>query len=238
MSLAKLPLRIATVLALRDLTWAGASVFDSTIVPIDTKVADEKGMLFLVVYTESSHGSGHPGHDMTGFCPNVDIVIHAAVATSFSGTAAGTSVEIARSDAGFEAQLDIVEAQIVRVLQRDTGPWADLWRAFARDHGEVRTRRGASARKGQRFAAREIIIPVDAVPDPVGVAGDYPWNIAVERFAAEPDLTDLSAILAGFCSDGVGLPEWRSFAGASGLDVATARAFGFATADGEDVVFT
>mgnify|MGYP000975258572 CR=1 FL=1 len=237
MSLAKLPLRIATVLALRGRTWVADRVFDSTITPIETKIDADKGLPFIVVYTDASHGSDEIGRDLTAFRPDVDLVFHVAVATEFRGTESGTEVVLARSDPGFEAQLDVIEAQIARALQRDPGDWADLWRAFVLHHGELRSRRGASARKGSRFAAREIVLPVQLAADPEGTGDEYPWGTAIERFAAETDLADLAVVLRSFCDDGVALPDWAKLYRTLGFDAARARVLGFVTADGEEVVF-
>lgn len=240
MSLAKLPLRLASVMALRDKTWVGASVFDSTIAPIDQKLANENGIPILIVYTDDTHatGSGANLADLTAFMPTVDLTFHVAVATAIETNAAGGVVTIAHSDAGFEAQLDIVEAQIVRVLQKDPGPWGDLFRAFAIRTGERRSRRGASARKGLRFAAREIIIPVEAVPDPIGTPDEYPWNIAVDLFRATPALDDFAKILGDFCDWQPSDPEWRRDLGNLGFDRDRAQALGFVSADGEEIVFS
>ena len=234
MSLAKLPLRVATVLALRGRTWAGQAVFDSSIVPLEAKVKDTDGHPLLVVYTDDSRSdaSGPEQRDLTGLPAAVDLVIHAAVAVGFQGTEAGETISVARTDAGFEAQLDVIEAQVVRALQRGEDPWCELWRAFARARGGVRTRRGASARKGTRFAAREIILPVSVVADPLGTGPEYPWSLAIDQFAAYPDTSDIAAVLQGFVAAD-DAPEWLRDYRTLGMDAATARSLAFAAADGE-----
>lgn len=237
MSLAKLPLRIATVLALRGETWVGDAVFDSSITPMDDRVRDEKGLPFLVVYTDDAHAESRLDRDLTGLQLSVDLIIHAALATDFRGTEAGTEVMVARSDAGFEAQLDVIEAQILRTLQRGTSDWCELWRAFAPRHGEVRSRRGASARKGARFAAREIVLPLETVADPSGEGPEFPWNIAADVFGAHADTIDLAEILRSFMNEGVGLPDWQRLYRTLGMDAATARSLSFAAADGDDFIW-
>lgn len=237
MSLAKLPLRIATVLALRGRTWAGDAVFDSSIIPIDTRIETDGGHPLLVVYTDEAQSRARGEMDLTGLRPVVDLVIHAAVAVGFEGSESGASVSVARSDAGFEAQLDVIEAQVTRVLMRGEDPWSELWRAFARQRDGIRTRRGASARKGMRFAAREIVLPVEVVPDPLGTGAEYPWAMAVESFGANPDTSDLAAVLATFMA-GSDVPEWRRVYRTLGLDAATARSLAFAAADGEILTWT
>lgn len=237
MSLAKLPLRIATVLALRGRTWVGGAVFDSSILPMEARISEGGGLPFVVVYTDDSHAELSHGHDLTSAATTVDLVIHAAVATEYRSDDGGAVVTVARSDAGFEAQLDIIEAQIVLALQRGEGPWCELWRAFAPVRQSVRTRRGAVARKGARFAAREMVMTVETVPDPCGVGPEYPWSQAIDAFAAEPDTADLAQVLGTFVhADGA--PEWLAIYRGLGMDAATARSFAFAAADGEILEWT
>lgn len=240
MSLAKLPLRLAAVQALRDRTWAGPAVFNSVIAPLATKVEDAAGLPFLVVYTDDSTASGVTlsARDHTAFRPTVDLVIHAAVATEFAGIAGGGQIRLAASDAALEAQLDILEAQILAVLQRAADPWCDLFRAFVQDRGEMRSRRGASARKGLRFAAREIVLPIGSVADPSGAGPEYPWSIATEVFAADPETADLAAVIADLSTGTATFADWRRSFAATGFDRATARALGFTTDAGEEIVFT
>lgn len=232
MSFAKLPLRIATVLALRGKTWVGDAVFDSSILPLETRIADSGGLPFIVVYTDDSHADVSAGCDLTGGVATVDLIIHAAVATEYRADAAGTVVMVARSDAGFEAQLDVIEAQITRALQRGDDGWCELWRAFATGRTSIRTRRGGVARKGARFAAREMVLTVNVVPDPAGTGDEYPWSLAIDRFAAEPDTADLAQVLRAFVAPD-DAPEWRRIYRTLGLDAATARSLAFAATDGE-----
>lgn len=237
MGLAKLPLRIATVMALatdQRLPWR---VFDSSISPIADTVTGASGSVILVVYTDGAHEPAGARRDFLTGRPVVELKIHAAVAAAMEVTAAGVVVTLAQSDAAFEAQLDLVEAAILRRLQRGSDPWCDLWRAFAQRHGDVHSRRGASSRRGLKFAARELIIEVETVPDPLGTGDEYPWNDAIALFEATDDVANVAPFLASFCTDQQSMPEWRLTYGALGMDAATARSFSFATSDGEDVTF-
>lgn len=238
MGLIKLPLRIATVRALSGATWAGDAVFDSAIVPLETKVADEKGVPLIVVYTDDARGDGPSANQRnpSGFLPDVSLTLHLAVATEIS--ADDGSVILTRSDAAFEAALDILEAQVVNTLQKADGLWPELWRIMIRRVGERFVRRGASARKGVRFAARELSLPIESYQDPSGRGVEYPWGDVIETFGTDPDLAPLAETLRGFCEFEMVRPAWRSDLATTGLDRHTARALGFVTADGEEVAFT
>lgn len=240
MSLIKLPLRVVTVKALTGLTYAGPAVFDSAIVPLEAKLADEQGVPLLVVYTDDSHAHAHNvnAHDMAGFHPRINLTVHAAVATQISTTASGQAVVIARADEGLEATLDIIEAQVLRVLQYGQGAWSNLWRTLALNVEDLHVRRGASARKGLRFAAREMVMSIKSHSDPLGEGLEYPWNDVIAAFQADQDLDGLAAVLSDFCTSQSTAPQWQKDLNVMGLDKASASALGFATADGEDVVFS
>lgn len=237
MSLIKLPLRLVSVRALRDLTYAGDAVFDSAIVPLETKVADAKGVPLIVVYTDDAHASpeGWASHDLAGFRPTVSLKFHAAVATEIKSSSG--EVVVARSDEGFEATLDIMEAQILRVLQKGQGPWSELWRSLVIRADERHVRRGASALNGLHFAAREIEVPIESHPDPLGEGLEWPWNAVIDAFAADAELDGLATILLDFCTAEVAAPQWQRDLGNLGADRATALALGFVTAAGEELVF-
>lgn len=238
MSLAKLPIRIASVMALRDKTWASA-VFDSVITPLEQKVAEGGNVCLLVAYTDDAMSRSETlvRYDMTGQCPTVHLTFHAAIASGIRTTANGQTITTARSDSAFEAALDVLSAQIVRVLQHDAGPWAELWRSFVVRIGERHERRGGVARKGSRFAAREIVIPLEVVPDPLGAGAEWPWNKAVELFGADPELSDLGHVLGAFCGDLPAMPAWRADLATVGLPAAIGSAIGLVTEDGDEVVF-
>lgn len=237
MGLIKLPLRMATVRALTGATWAGDAVFDSAIVPLETKVADEKGVPLIVVYTDDARGEGLGANQRnpSNFLPDVSLTLHLAVATEISAKD-GTAI-LGRSDFAFEAALDILEAQVVNTLQKADGPWPELWRTMARRVGERFVRRGASARKGIRFAAREMSLPIESYPDPSGRGIEYPWGDVIDTFDTDPDLSPLAETLRAFCDFEAGRPAWRGDIATTGFDRGTGRALGFVTADGEEIVF-
>lgn len=240
MSLAKLPLRIAAVRALRGATFAADAVFDSAIAPLSDTISKGAGLPLIVVYSDDAVAdplARLASNDLSGFHPTVTLTFHAAIATAITVTDAGQTIELADSDAAYEALLDILEAQILAALQKGAGVWADLWRAFAISAGALHSRRGASARKGARFSAREIVLDVHAPANPLGIGPEYPWNLAVETMLADDETDDIGRLLDTVQTLAVGQPDWTNILTNTGLDKARAQALGFVTAAGEEVVF-
>jgi lambda repressor-like predicted transcriptional regulator len=240
MSLAKLPLRVAAVMALRGATFAGDAVFDSAIAPLAESVVKQQGLPLIVVYSDDAvadPASRLTASDLVGFVPTVTLTFHAAIATTIEVTSSGQVVRLADSDAAFEALLDILEAQILAALQRRGGAWAELWRTFALRVGTLQSRRGASVRKGTRFAAREIVLDVESVADPSGHGGEYPWNTALAALAADEATEEIATLLGGIVDAEVGEPDWAAMLNNTGLAYTRAKALGFVTAAGEEIVF-
>ncbi len=240
MNLIKLPLRIATVKALDGATYAGDKVFDSVIAPIDAKSQENRGVPLIVVYTDDAHGLSstmNGSHDLTGIAPRVHLVLHLIMAKELSTSAGGQRVVIAASDSGLEASLDIMGAQVLRALQHGQSPWADLWRTLVRKIDDIHVRRGASARKGLRFAAREIVLPIETFADPLGTGLEWPWNDVVTVFGADEETSDLALILGDFCTDLTSRPDWAQDLAILGMGQKEALALSFVDQDGDIIEF-
>lgn len=238
MSLAKLPLRLLTVKALTGKTWAGDNVLDSAIAPIDKTVEDQKGILFIVVYTDDARSVPVANsRDLTAATPSVDLVMHIAVATELKTQAGGIDVVIGRSDANFEATLDITEASILAVLSRGTDAWCNLWRSLVTSVSTIRSQRGASAKRGLRYAARELLLTVETPPNPLGTGEDYPWTDIIAAFDVDDDLKPFAAFLGEFVTGAASLQAWQQDYRTFGLSQSVAKALALVTETGEEITF-
>lgn len=217
MSLIGLALRIVTVKALTGKTFAEGRVFDSAIAPLDTKVGEDAAPL-LVVYTDEEDAT-LTASDMFVSDRDLSLVIHAAVANRVTTTAGGVTVEIPHTDEGLEATLDLMRHDIVVALQSGADDWCDLWRRLVVKRKSLGIRRGASAKKGLRFAARELTLHVDTVADPVPGFGDTALIVdLVAALRSDPDLADLADLIAARVSSGSDWPDWKKVSAALGLN--------------------
>ena len=113
MSLMRACLRLVTVAALKDCTWAENRVYDSDNSPLVDALGD-KAAPYIVVYTEDDNRSVE-GKDMVASERYVSIVIAYAVAGAVIVTEAGKAITFAQADASYELVLDLIEDQILEL---------------------------------------------------------------------------------------------------------------------------
>jgi hypothetical protein len=225
MSLVALALRIATVKALVGRTLAGDRVYDSAIETIDAQV-EEDGAPMIVVYTDEEEGRTQ-GKDLMVTGRSLSLVIQCAVANRVQAQNGAVSVEIPHTDEGIEAVLDFMRHDIVATLQTDQGDWADLWRELVTSVENISVRRGASVKKGLRFAAREITIKVDTLGEPQpGYTAGGPLDLMDALLRADPDLVDMADIIRSRIDPTATPPTWDKTIKALGLSRRGALAVG------------
>ena len=244
MSLAALALRQITRRALEGRTIAEARVRDSELVPLDTLAGQgadgEAGTQpFISLYVDEGSadvsGRGWFSADTT-----VHLVLELAIASPTTVAApAGSgpdavSVDIPETSAGLEASLDILTYQIKAALTTPSSPWADLWGGLVDTIKMVEVFRGAEFRKtGGRFAARQIVLQLGLIYDPV--PGEPPadlWADIVAAFAADPELDDLAKALTAVIQ-GEPAPSWVRDAGGLGDTRTEARDLGYGAFDSD-----
>jgi hypothetical protein len=234
--ISSLAVRIATVRALRGATVAGARAIDSMISPEDqTKQGAFEPL--IVVYTEQDEGA-IAGRDLLGAERSLELVLQCAVASVTTavrqggeGEPATVEVAIPHTDAGLESALDLLQRQAIRALLANDAPWADLWRLLVPRIKNFKLRRGASARKGTRFAVRELTLVCDVLADPgFGVAPDPqgPWGKFLELLRADPDSADLAGVIELELQSPNGWADWRQMQAALGLRYDEIRGIGLA----------
>src|SRR5579871_5272872 len=149
MSIIRACLRLATVAALRDRTWAETRVYNSNNAPLAAALESATAP-YIVVYTDDDARDGVEGLDLFGSDRFINLSIAFAVAGPVKAVEGGSSIDFPATDAGYEMVLDLIESQIIAALVHDPqSTWGEIWRQLATHIGaEARSRRGASAEGG------------------------------------------------------------------------------------------
>jgi len=159
MSLNRLALRIATVLALKGRTHAGEAVFDSRNATIDELVRDE-AVPVISVYTDE---------DMPGDERQVSLVIECAVSVLEQKEGKEPQLWTPTTDPMLELNLDLMEAEISDALAEPDNEAADIWRTLAFDIVKTSSQRGVfGVETDQRLAARQRLMTVRLLADTQG----------------------------------------------------------------------
>lgn len=195
MSLVAFALRLITVKALRGATYAGARVYDSAMDPIDVAITEDRSPVVIVYTDEDEHHID--GKDIMGATRRLELVIETAVASrvEIDGEPA---VVIPHTDAGMEAVLGFMGRQVMRALLAGPAPWSELWRQAVTKIERMTVRRGASAEKGIRFAARQMVVTCDTLAEPYfGAhveAGGF-WARLLAAMEADTEMQELARVL-------------------------------------------
>ena len=195
--LARIALRMAAVEALKGATIVGSNVLDSEIgaldVGADGTVRTDQETPFISVYTETSKQEGpNPGGgaDLRSLyiSGQTDLVFEFGVTAAMTapneetGAPEIVGLQIPGTDANLELLLDITERQIVNALTDPRSEWAELWREMHSNQIKVDRRRTSSA-EGTKVAARQLVITVELLPDPIYGAPIAPTSTWARFFA-------------------------------------------------------
>lgn len=240
MSLARLALRIATTKALTGQTLAGARVRDSAVDPIDLQVQTER-LPFVVIYTDD-HTRVTTGRDLRHGDDDCELVIEVAVAARVPVAlppddegGEETEIVVPHTDAGMELMLDLIGHQAVEALSGGADPWAALWRDFALKVRRIVSRRGAGTENGVRFAARQIVMTVDMLADPVrGAEISAPWQRLLAAMDDDPELSGIGAVIRYAIEGDAPLTAELVAASRQGLSPETVEALGITPVRDED----
>lgn len=207
MSLARTALRIAACRALRGATIAENRVFDSRIGEIDFTEATER-LPLVIVTTDDEEITQIEGLDIIGAPSVLDLVFDMSIATTITLENGDNDVAVGQTDATLELALDILARQVIRTLQTSTTPWADLFRRLCLKVETLTARRGADAREGVRFAARQIVMQAMPLSDPLytPVAGTPIADFLV-LCDQTPDLAPVAAAFRSQLSASPGSPQ-------------------------------
>jgi hypothetical protein len=227
--------RLATVAARRDKTWAETRVLDSDNGPLEAAIKAEPTP-YIVVYSDDDDRDEIQGFDFIGAKRTLLIVIEFGLAAALTPSDGGPTMRIPATDGAFELALDILERQIINALVHDpTSTWGALWHDLARRFDlKASSKRGGSSEGGSRWAARQLLLHVDPIADPPpGVV--LPDAHPVPCFLAAVRAADADGSLVGFGGAAdlieaalptVNAPDWRQAQAWLGLTEFDARALG------------
>ena len=225
--LGRIALRMAIVEALRGNTLVGQNVLDSEIgaldVGADGTVVTDQEKPFISVYTETSKQEGENpggGADLRSLHISgaTDIVLEFGVTAAMvdrddeNGSATVIGLQIPATDANLEFMLDVIERQIVNALTDPRNAWAEIFRSMHATSLKVDRRRTSSA-ETTKIAARQLVITVDLLPDPVygePVASTSAWARFFAKLAADTDPVAVKKLAALQTLIGVGSDRLNS----------------------------
>lgn len=157
MSLYRIALRAATVMALKGQTMAGDNVFDSRNDPLE-EIAAETPVPVIAVYTDEDM--------VTETSREVGLVIEFTV--NVRATVDGEeAVWVPKTDDGLELTLDFINQEIRDALEAGASPAAAIWQTLVTDVKDDTSRRGIlDPEEKTRLAARQIMYRVRLLRDP------------------------------------------------------------------------
>lgn len=239
MSLARAMVRLITTQALTDRTVAGPAVSDSSLVPVDARATSDNRPE-IVVYTDDHESETRGRGALFAESSNCELVIEIVVTGMLPVTVDGQDggaeerVVIPYVDSGLAFTLDLVERQVLAELAGGSTVWAQLWRDFVPTVHKRLSRQGGSAKDAVRFAARQIVLTVDLLHDPLPgqvLPAESAWLRALDTMDATPELAVLARIIRTQLTE-AGSADWRTDAAALGLNLSTMDELGHAPADG------
>ena len=234
MSLSRLAMRIAAARAIKGATLAGDHVFDSSIEPIDEKVAGQSTP--IVIVTTDDQEMAVTGRDLRSGDKDCQLVIEAAI-TSQVTVEGETSLTIPETDEGMELSLDLIEHQVIAALTRERSDWSRLWMKFVPRITRRLSRRGAATENGLRFAARQMVLTCDLIDTPTdgaAIPAGTAWGDFLTVVAADADLAPIGTMLREVV-EGADVVDWQRMANLLGVTQETAMGIGIGPAiDGGD----
>lgn len=216
MSFSRLALRLATVKALTDATFAGHRVRDSEIGPLED-LAENEAAPVIIVYTDDEE-SNIARRDLASHDGWQSLVIEVAVTTRMKNA---EGWEIPPTSEGLELTLDLIERQVIATLTGGNGTWATVWRDLVRECGKRTSRRGASAKDGTRFAGRQIVLEIQLPKEPASATIDGPlWSAFFAAIDVTPDLAEIATMLRAIAVGDSALTNFGAIRAAFGMTAA------------------
>jgi len=178
MSLMRIALRTAAVLALKGRTQAGDTVLDSelgTVVDVDGRLLlDSDKKRFIVVYTDDGRTVPEEAKALHE-AEKVELKFEYGIAANltFKERDPDTGEEFDAVAPGIpftsrsaELYLDLVGFQILKVLRDPDSELSDIFRDFYTSIEKIERRRRGSERTGERVAAQQIVLTLNLEEEP------------------------------------------------------------------------
>jgi len=238
MSLVRIALRIAGVLAMKDRTDVGPNVLNSQFgaldVGADNTIRTDQQKPFLSLYTDGARagdGANLPETttiDVRSLMPNglTDLVIEAGITAAMvqsdpvTDEDVVTGLGVPATDENLETQLDIILRQAGNALTDPDNEWAQIFCSLIIRFVRFERVRAGSA-EGQRAAAHQMRITAELIDDPLfGEPLDPEEPMA--RFLAKAAAVENDENLAAIANKIAGLvggndPAWLSLQRRHGL---------------------
>lgn len=235
MSLVRTVLRLASVAALRERTWAENRVFDSDNTPlVDALNVGDVAKPYIVVFTDSDSKQDIEGADIYSATRRLELVLEIGVASIVRAENGDAVLEFPATDAAMEMVVDMVQSQALAAVLGDAqSEWGEIVRdlMFGKIERIASMRGGSSERRG-RWAARQVLITTDVVADmPAGTT--WPTNHPVLRFIAKakadnvPGIVDAATLIEDMISSDA-YPSWQQAQQWLGLTKRGIRGIGIA----------
>lgn len=229
MSLVRSAVRIAALQAIWNKTEAGDGVFDSQ-VGVLRQV--EEGLVehapMIVVYTDEAAAevTGRAALQTAG---PTQLVFEVLVSLTPPGPRedGDPRIIIPETDGEMELLVDLIETQIRRALL-DHSEWAEILDTLIDDWGRIRCRRATEV-KGTRYAARQLIIEFQGLPEPMPTGEpEGVWATLIDALDAGGTTMQLQAEVFRAAFTG-SLADWQAISLRYGLSEVAARALGVGT---------
>ena len=224
-------LRLITVQALRDKTWALGRVYDSPSTATDVRLEHDNEP-FIAVYVDDADLNPAPenfGDELISLLEaddTVRLIIEVAVGSPRTTDDAETEdrpdmggvSRINATDPALELQMGLVARQAMQALlsTNPNNPWSELWRLWVFRHKKTEVRRGGpgqEATPGVRFASRLIVLHLSIIGEPArgeALKVGSVWNAFITAALATPELAGTAALIRAHIErDGGPLPQWR-----------------------------
>jgi len=235
-SLVSFAIRVCAERAILGDTFAEHRVYDSQIVPVNQTVPVESEAAIIISTDDDKVDVAQ--WDILCGRRELEVVFEMVLATFVLAQGKDgeqeIEVKIPHTDAGMEAALGFMQRQIMRALMDPQDPWAELFKEFTGRVIRMLGRRGASAEQGVRFAAKQLVLVCDPIPEPdfgEAIPDDSPWGRLIALMEQEDELIDLAKVLRAEIENGNDMPSWRRFQASRGWTDAAVRTFGDAPLD-------
>ncbi len=236
MSLVSFGLRLAVCRLLAGRTWAEERVVNSPIDPLsnvlrddDTKAVDPRPL--IAVFTNDEKGSNE-GLDVGGRPGTLDLVFFIYLPPD-KIVVGEDDTEFEARDSGGAMALDLVWHQCRTALLFGPEPWRKVYEKFAHKITDVRSRPILiETEKGIRIPAKEVILTVDALPEPdVGKPLNPNWLALDTAMRADADAAPLADLIKAMIEEPGNLPSWQLERANLAVSEPAIRALGLAPVD-------
>lgn len=236
MSLVSFGLRLAVCRLLAGRTWAEERVVNSPIDPLsnvlrddDTKAVDPRPL--IAIFTNDEKGSNE-GLDIGGRPGTLDLIFFIYLPPD-KIVVGDDDTEFEARDSGGAMALDLVWHQCRTALLFGPEPWRKVYEKFAHKITDVRSRPILiETERGVRIPAKEVILTVDALPEPeVGKPLNPNWSLLDTAMRADVDAAPLADLIKAMIEEPANLASWQLDRANLAVSEAAIRALGLAPID-------